>query len=60
MTVLRLVALGLLSDWLVEAVLGVRLQCADMDIGHSYYERMMAHDAYRRCKGGGIRQVRWA
>ncbi|NPV52192.1 MAG: hypothetical protein HPY71_01560 [Firmicutes bacterium] len=60
MTILRLVALGLLGGQVVEIVLGVRLQRTDAETIHKHYKQMMRHDAYRRGKGGAIRQVRWA
>lgn len=41
----------------VEALVGVRVPRVEP---LSEYERLMRHSAYKRARGGALRQVRWA
>jgi len=54
--IFRLLGLGLLSGALVEAILGMRLPAVEAP---SEYERMMRGRAYKRIRGGALRQVRF-
>lgn len=56
MTVLRLLGLGLISGTIVEALVGIQLPVVEVS---NEYERLMRHDAYRRARGGALRQVKW-
>lgn len=54
-TILRLAALNLLSEATITEILGIHLSEAE---GPGPYERMMAHDSYKRVRGA-LRQVMW-
>ncbi|HHY45868.1 MAG TPA: hypothetical protein GX506_01035 [Firmicutes bacterium] len=56
MTILRLLGLHLLEGSFVETLLGVRVPGAETP---SEYERLMRAPAYRRARGGALRQVRF-
>lgn len=55
MTILRLLCLHLLDGHFVEAVVQEPLPRVDAP---GEYERLMRHAAYRRARGGALRQVR--
>ncbi|HHY47112.1 MAG TPA: hypothetical protein GX506_07430 [Firmicutes bacterium] len=58
--ILRLIALGLLDEHSVEFITGTRFARHDADLIYRHYEQMMRAPAYRRARGGAMRQVRWA
>lgn len=58
--ILRLIGLGFLTGILVETVIGEQLpKATGADIELREYERLMRHSAYRRGRGGALRQVRY-
>ncbi|HHV61137.1 MAG TPA: hypothetical protein GXX51_00625 [Firmicutes bacterium] len=56
MVILRLLGLHLLEGSLVETVIHEPLSRIEAP---SEYERLMRHSAYRRARGGALRQVRF-
>lgn len=59
MTILRLLGLRLLQEAMVVAVIREPLpRVENQELWQ--YERLMRARAYRRAKGGALRQVRWA
>ena len=57
MMVLRLLGLAFLGGRVFEEIIH---EPAPKIVAPSPFEKLMRHDAYRRGKGGAIRQVRWA